>query len=71
MDALWLLEKAYKKSRHHVSGEWQDQFRWCFGGDGGDGGGGDGVDEGEATSQEAQDEADANNDIMNQILGDE
>jgi len=40
MDALWLLEKAYKKSRHHVSGEWQDQFRWCFGGDGGDGDGG-------------------------------
>jgi len=55
MDALWLLEKAYKKSRHHVSGEWQDQFRWCFGGDGGGGGGGggEGVDEGEATSQEA------------------
>jgi len=61
MDALWLLEKAYKKSRHHVGGEWQDQFRWCFGGDGGgDGGGGGGVDEGEATSQDAQDEADAN-----------
>lgn len=60
MDALWLLEKAYKKSRHHVGGEWQDQFRWCFGGDGGGGADGGGVDEGEATSQEAQDEADAN-----------
>jgi hypothetical protein len=62
MDPLWLLEKAYKKSRYHVGGEWQDQFRWCFGGDGGDGGGGggeDSVDEGYATSQEAQDEADA------------
>jgi hypothetical protein len=59
MDPLWLIEKAYKKTRHHVGGEWQDQFRWCFGGDGGGGsGGGDSVDEGEPTSQEAQDEAD-------------
>lgn len=58
MDALWLLEKAYKKTRHHVGGEWQDQFRWCFGGDGGGGADGGGVDEGAATSQEAQDEAD-------------
>lgn len=43
MDSLTLLEGSYRKSRHTVDGEWQDKFRWCFGGDGGDGGGdGDG-----------------------------
>lgn len=61
MDSLTLLERSYRKSRHTVDGEWQDKFRWCFGGDGGGGGGegGDAVDEGEPTSQDAQDEADA------------
>jgi hypothetical protein len=60
MDSLTLLERSYRKSRHTVDGEWEDKFRWCFGGDGGGGGGdGDGVDEGEPTSQDAQDEADA------------
>lgn len=59
MDSLTLLERSYRKSRHAVDGEWQDKFRWCFGGDGGPGGGGeDSVDEGEPTSQAAQDEAD-------------
>ena len=42
MDSLTLLEKSYRKSRHAVDGEWQDKFRWCFGGDGGGGGGGGG-----------------------------
>ena len=59
MDSLTLLERSYRKSRHAVDGEWQDKFRWCFGGDGGPGGGGeDSVDEGQPTSQAAQDEAD-------------
>lgn len=42
MDSLTLLEGSYRKSRHTVDGEWQDKFRWCFGGDGGGGGGGGG-----------------------------
>jgi len=42
MDSLTLLERSYRKSRHAVDGEWQDKFRWCFGGDGGGGGGGGG-----------------------------
>jgi hypothetical protein len=67
MDPLWLIEKAYKKTRHHVGGEWQDQFRWCFGGDGGgSGGGGEGEEAGydigmsgldQAASAAAADEA--------------
>jgi hypothetical protein len=40
MDSLTLLERSYRKSRHTVDGEWEDKFRWCFGGDGGGGGGG-------------------------------
>jgi hypothetical protein len=67
MDSLTLLEGSYRKSRHAVGGEWQDKFRWCFGGDGGDGGGdGDGgmdVDSlstdapGKSADQAAMDEA--------------
>lgn len=66
MDSLTLLERSYRKSRHAVDGEWQDKFRWCFGGDGGGGGGGGdgvstgGVDEAEATSAAAAAEEAAN-----------